>query len=101
MYPELARHVRVQQFAGRASLMMPHFDTPERNDETLALVKACLEKNFAARGLMHRDVAWRNVGVYSDENAKPVAVVYDLDSVCETTDKSWVEAAIASLKEKM
>ena len=67
MYPSLAKYVRTAVFCGRKALVMPHFDTPKRDKETLALVKETLENFFCSSSLEHSDVRWRNIGVYKED----------------------------------
>jgi hypothetical protein len=101
IYPALGEMCSVQQFAGYWTLLMPHLCTPERNEDTLKLVEMCLRENFANRGLKHRDVAWRNVGVYRQENGHDACIVYDLESVEESKSSDWVESAVDELRERI
>jgi hypothetical protein len=64
VYPEFGKYVRLVTLCGRQALLMPHFDTPTRGEDTLRLVEQCLRERFVARGLKHGDVRWRNVGMH-------------------------------------
>jgi hypothetical protein len=44
------------------------------------LVKMTLESNFASKGLVHKDIAWRHIGLYTGE-LEQHAVVFDLGRV--------------------
>jgi hypothetical protein len=101
VYPELAKNVRLQWVGGRKALVMPHFDTPARDEKTLWLVEQCLVEHFVERKLEHGDVRWRNVGVYK-ANGMTRAVVYDLEEVKEAdVGSTWVRESIAKLRERM
>jgi hypothetical protein len=101
VYPNLAKNVRLQRIGGRKALVMPHFDTPARDETTLGLVEQCLMKHFVERKLTHGDVRWRNVGVYK-ANGVMKAVVYDLEEVKESSEgPSWVRESILKLRERM
>jgi hypothetical protein len=79
---------------------MPHFAAVKDQDRlnTLELVRATLTAKFASKGLVHEDVAWRNIGVYKDGGVTK-AVVFDLNRVRtqNKTDDSWVDTAMAKL----
>jgi hypothetical protein len=68
------------------------------------LVRATLEANFSAKRLVHKDVAWRNIGLYKKVGAaRPKAIVFDLGRVevhqtDHNYDANWVDVAIDSLK---
>jgi hypothetical protein len=70
----------------------------------LDLVRATLEANFFAKGLVHKDVAWRNIGLYKKVGAgRPKAVVFDLGRVephQTVHDANWVDVAIDKLKKR-
>jgi hypothetical protein len=76
--------------------VMPHFDTPKRDKDTVNLVRDTLEKHFVQRQLKHRDVEWRNIGVYKD-GVSTKAIVYDLDGLSEDDSRVWVDDAITHL----
>ena len=101
IYPALGKMCSVQKFAGYWTLLMPHLCTPERNEGTLELVEACLRENFANHGLKHGDVAWRNIGVYKTDTGENACIVYDLESVKESTSSDWVEGAVDELCERL
>jgi hypothetical protein len=69
----------------------------------LGLVEQTLRKDFDERGLIHKDVAWRNIGLYKKGKGKGMmAVVFDMTSVTENSqnDNMWVESALRSLRIK-
>ncbi len=72
VYPDLAKNVRLERFGG---LLMPHFDTPVRDEATLALIEECLRERFVPLNLMHGDVRWRNVGVYKKDGRTKAVVL--------------------------
>lgn len=82
---------------------MPHFASvlPCRRFDVLDLVQTCLESHFVSRGLVHEDVAWRNIGLYKDGEAEQHAVVFDLGRVRRETndDEDWVHRAMEKLKQ--
>jgi hypothetical protein len=95
-----------EKWCGRDALRMPHF-AAVRPDERLCaldLVRATLEANFFAKRLVHKDVAWRNIGLYKKVGAeRPKAVVFDLGQVEPNQtdhDANWVDVAIDKLKKK-
>jgi hypothetical protein len=49
------------------ALPMPHFAAmePDRRLTVIKLVEATLRDNFASNELIHKDVAWSNIGLYS------------------------------------
>jgi hypothetical protein len=98
IYPSLAKNVRTAQFCGRNALVMPQFDSPKRDKETLELVHSTLKEYFGAKGLKHPDVKWRNIGVYKDGGSLK-AVVFDLVGVkkSESDESEWITDAIADL----
>ena len=73
---------------------------PDDRSNVLGLVEETLETQFASKGLVHEDVAWRNIGLYKD-GAHRKAVVFDLGRV-QNSDKTdggnWVNNAIAKLR---
>ena len=95
--------VRVVQVMGQTALLMPWFQSPERTRPTLAAVEQTLSKDFRDKGFRHRDVAWRNVGVYRGDNGETKAVVFDMQSVgsVKNQQENWVPAAVESLAEKL
>lgn len=100
-YPEFESKVLHEKWCGREALRMPHFATvkPEERLRVLGSVKTTLKTNFYDNGLVHIDVAWRNIGLYKG-GAEQQAVVYDLGRVRGQTtgDDSWVNDAIEKLK---
>jgi hypothetical protein len=103
-YPEFK--VFREKWCGRDALRMPHFAAvrPDERLGALDLVRATLEANFFAKGLVHKDVAWRNIGLYKKVGAgRPIAVVFDLGQVQPNQtdhDANWVDAAIDKLKKR-
>jgi hypothetical protein len=92
IYPQWKEKVRVAQFCGRPALVMPHFDTPKRDGETVELVTRTLEESFVSKGIKHPDVRWRNIGVYKD-GVLNKAVVFDLGDLVEEESSDWVQEA--------
>jgi len=98
-YPEFK--VFRETWCGRDALRMPHFAAvkPDDRSNVLQLVEETLETQFAAKGLVHEDVAWRNIGLYKD-GADRKAVVFDLGRVRDRdkTDDYWVDDVITKLR---
>ena len=101
VYPKFK--VFLEKWCGRESLQMPHFASVKRDDrmDVLDSVKVTLETSLDAKGLVHDDVAWHNVGLYKKEGTESKAIVFDLAHVHQQTlaDANWVNAAIKKLKE--
>jgi hypothetical protein len=105
-YPELK--VFREKWCGREALRMPHFAAvrPDERLDVLDLVRTTLEANFYAKRLVHKDVTWRNIGLYKKVGAaRSEAVVFDLGQVdhnqtAHDNDTNWVDMAIAKLKEE-
>jgi predicted unusual protein kinase regulating ubiquinone biosynthesis (AarF/ABC1/UbiB family) len=80
--------------------MMPHFASPNRTSDVVDGVREALLESFDARGLVHADVKWRNIGLR--QNGKPL--LYDLGFI-QGKDihqhKDWIEKACESLKTKL
>jgi hypothetical protein len=103
-YPEFK--VFHEKWCGRDALRMPHFAAvrPDERLCSLDLVRATLEANFSAKRLVHKDVAWRNIGLYKKVGAaRPKAIVFDLGRVevhqtDHNYDANWVDVAIDTLK---
>jgi hypothetical protein len=94
--------VRVVKVRGHTSLLMPWFHSPSRDEATLAAIEATLTKDFKSNGRRHHDVAWRNVGVYTDGGGQTNAVVFDMKSVsADGNGEDWVTAAVESLRRKL
>jgi RIO-like serine/threonine protein kinase len=75
IYPEYKEHVRIVKLDDRPVLMMPHFASPNRTSNVvLEGVRKALRESFDARGLVHADVKWRNIGLR--QNGQPL--LYDL-----------------------
>jgi hypothetical protein len=96
VYPEYANHVRLVQLSGRQVLMMPHFATPTRSAAVVDGVLTALQESFDARGLVHADVRWRNIGLR--ENGQPM--LYDLGHIVKKdveVHSDWLDEARKSL----
>ena len=97
-YPEFK--VFRETWCGRDALRMPHFAVvePGRRLDVVDSIEATLQDSFASKGLVHLDVAWRNIGLYAG-GGEQHAVVFDLGRVRKATagDENWVEHAIAKL----
>jgi hypothetical protein len=90
---------RMVRLMGKAALLMPWFQSPDRNESTLLAVQTALQQ-YHRSGVVHQDVAWRNVGVY-DEGQK--AVVFDMGQVRalqEKEDDAWIARALTKLLSK-
>jgi hypothetical protein len=93
--------VRVVKAMGHTALLMPWFQTPTRNEDTLAAIQSTLQDDFMHRGYRHDDVAWRNVGVYTDAGQLK-AIVFDMKRVSlDANQEDWVTAAVSSLRRKL
>jgi hypothetical protein len=99
----VANTVRSVKVMGQAALLMPWFQCPKRTQSELDAVQKTLLKDFKNKGIRHDDIAWRNVGVYHDENGQLQAVVFDMQKVfyVANQEEDWVQPAIASLSQKL
>jgi hypothetical protein len=72
---------------------MPHFAAVkvEERKSVLELVEATLKADFEKQGMLHGDVAWRNIGLYKEGTTRK-AVVFDMIQVREQLDDEadWV-----------
>ena len=103
-YPEFKDVVANEIWSGRHAVRMPHFTEVQENDRKKFIrdgqVRKTLQENFHNKGLRHYDVKWRNIGTYMSKKGECRIVVFDLSSVKKYTgDDSWVDEAIASLRE--
>jgi len=90
--------IRIVEVMGHKALLMPWFQCPKRTHSTLLAVEKTLTEDFMGKNFRHNDVAWRNVGVYSD-GGETKAVVFDMQRVYpDTNDNGWVKVAFESLK---
>jgi hypothetical protein len=103
VYPEFKKKVKVEKWSGSHALMMPHFaDVVQDKRESLkeAIVNLLTIK-FEQQSLVHNDVRWRNIGIYSDmRSGEVVPVIYDLESVKEYDHEQheyWFERAMTEL----
>ncbi len=63
-------------------------------------VELTLKTDFEKKGMMHGDVAWRNIGLYK-EGAKKMAIVFDMVQVRDrNNDDNWVKSALSKLESK-
>ena len=101
-YPQFASKVVVETWCGWKALRMPHFAAVALSERrnVLALVENTLRDDYDEKGLVHGDVAWRNVGLFRVGNEQK-AVVYDTARVREKTasDEKWVEDAMKKLEQ--
>lgn len=90
-----------ETWCGHPALRMPHFAQVRTEDRPskVELVKAALEQDFVTHGLVHHDVYWRNIGIYTDKRGDEKAVVFDMGAVraFEESDTGWVETACQRL----
>ncbi len=100
-YPQFKKKVVYETWCGRPALMMPHFSaiTAQKREEMLGLIEHMLREDFDRRGLVHGDVAWRNVGLYK-KGEQTKAVVFDMAKVEEKklSNGQWVEVAFQKLR---
>jgi hypothetical protein len=100
----VVKTVRIVQVMGQSALLMPWFQCPERTKSTLDAVEKTLREDFMAERICHGDVAWRNVGVYSDDG-QTKAVVFDMqtvhDFVQNKDEEDWVKSAVAALSKNL
>jgi hypothetical protein len=92
-----------EDWCGEPALRMPHFAKVKEHDQkhVVPLVKATLMSDYHQKGLVHKDVAWRNIGLYKAKSGELRAVVFDMGSVSEVEDgesAAWVTDACDKLK---
>lgn len=102
IYPEFLKYTNVELWSGTWALMMSHFSVipPLQRSKFRESIKQLLEQKFQARGLVHPDVAWRNIGFYLDKNNNKIPVLYDLDGILYYSHESnfnWIENAMNKL----
>ena len=103
VYPAQIK-VHRENWCGEPALRMPHFAKvaeADRND-FVPQVKATLMANFHNRGIVHKDVSWRNIGQYVTIAGTPKAIVFDMGSVRDLQDgegEEWVTEACDKLIE--
>jgi hypothetical protein len=102
VYPEF-KDVRILTLNNIPSLMLPHFDSPKDRKEVAVLeaIEATLRRDYDKNQLVHRDIAWRNIGIRRSGD-KVEAVVFDMESVEEKVDSEsdWVAKAMTELKKR-
>lgn len=103
LYPEFAAMIRLEQWSGADALVMPHFSTvreEERAQYRDALVEVLTSK-FMAKGKVHKDVCWRNIGQYRHPiTGQVVLVVFDLYDVVDyhvEAHGDWIGTAVTAL----
>ena len=98
----VAKTVRSVEVMGQTALLTAWFQCPKRTQADVDAVEKTLRKDFMEKGMHHDDVAWRNVGVYSDDG-QTKAVMLDMQKVhfVENQEEDWVESAVASLSQKL
>jgi hypothetical protein len=99
----VAKTVRTVEVMGQTALLMPWFQCPKQTQSTLDAVKKTLRNDdFVGKRIFHDDVAWPNVGVYSDDG-QTKAGVFDMQQVhfVENQEEDWVESAVASLSQTL
>jgi hypothetical protein len=100
LYPELAHMTKLEQWSGADALVMPHFATVLEEERDLyrdELVEVLVR--FVAKGKVHRDVRWCNIGKYRS-SGKAEVVVYDLHDIVDydaTAHSNWVDDTVAAL----
>jgi len=94
--------VRAQKWCKRWAVVMPRFSqyrSKKERMEALPAIRVVMHQNFAAKGLRHGDIKWRNIGYYLEDGEKK-PVLLDLADVPETMDDSWIGAEMEKLKER-
>jgi hypothetical protein len=92
---------------GNPAVIMPllnQFQSKEERLRNIEAVRECLEERFQKRGLVHRDVYWRNVG-YFKNNGNIIVVMLDVnacrvDNFKHGDDDKWVFFSIDHLKNR-
>jgi hypothetical protein len=95
--------VRTVELMGQTALLMPWFAPPTLDKVTLDAVERTLKEDYHKKGLVHEDVAWRNIGVYNSEEGIQ-AVAYDMGNlrpVNEDESDKWVATAVERLRTKL
>jgi hypothetical protein len=100
LYPEFSLMIKVELWSGADALVMPHFSTVLVSERKVYTdeVFAALTK-IQAKGKVHRDVRWRNIGKYKS-GGSVVIVVYDLHDVVNYDDdahSAWISDAMTAL----
>jgi hypothetical protein len=94
-------NVRVEKYAGRWALVMPHFDAPERTEQSIEMLKGTLQQ-LHKNGVNHGDVKWRNVGAFKDKAGMDRVIMFDFSHAVESTDDvSWIATAMSELMAKI
>jgi hypothetical protein len=101
VYPEFERFVAVEKWSNHYALRMPHFAAIREVDRSgfLSSVEATLRERFDAKGYVHSDVKWQNIGQYVNNSGNVQAIVYDLSAHTKgKKDESWVDNAMRYLE---
>jgi hypothetical protein len=103
-YPQFKSKVVCETWCSHEALRMPHFAAVAAGERkaALPLVERTLREDFEKRGLVHGDVAWRNVGLYTTADNETRAVVFDFVWVTHAEKKDaadWVEGEMAKIEE--
>ena len=97
----VASTVRIVKVLCQASRLMPWFQSPDRTQSDLKAVEETLRNDYMVKGILHGDIAWRNVGVYHGDDGKTRAVVFDMQKVRRVNrQEDWVTSAVSSLSQK-
>jgi Family of unknown function (DUF5898) len=105
VYGAVGIKVHLEKWSGHAALRMPHFAPVDPNNRAnaLPLVEETLKNHFHANGVKHKDVAWRNIGMFIAADGNERAVVFDMGSVSSIkddngwVDNGWVDQAVQHL----
>ena len=106
VYPALGKMVRVEQWGGHWALVMPHLSqSVSRDKRAVDAVRRTLQEDYVDRGWTQpvREVRWRNIGFYSDQDGHSRAVVFDMSHVerNEEENSSWVDDCIGWLNGRL
>ena len=99
-----SRDIKVHReyWCGEPALRMPHFARVAEVDRKIFVprVKATLMADFHNRGIVHKDVSWRNIGQYITVTGASKAIVFDMGSVRDLEageSEAWVTEACSKL----
>jgi hypothetical protein len=97
---------RADNWSGSWALMMPHFSAIplELRLSFIDRIRALLVEKFQGKGLVHPDVAWRNIGMYVTPQGEECPVLFDLCDLqrydrSNQAHRNWIETAISALLE--
>ena len=110
IYPQYAKGIRIVTLNNKPALLLPHFDHPSNRDDNdvLKAIETTLKNDYAAKGLYHDDVRWRNIGIRRSREGLH-AVVFDMESVERVNAMSsdqmpgteWVAEKISDLRKRI